>query len=151
MSYLCIVTDVMFVGRLGTTELAAMGLGGAYQSCVAFIAYNISTLGLFSLVSQAHGRADRHSKGLALQTALVVGLVLSLFPCGPLLWFSSEILSLANITDPRLLELLSYGGKIAWPGIVMEVKKEKKKKKKAGDFFSLPIYLILVQVSVSRV
>lgn len=121
LSYLCIVTDVIFVGRIGTTELAAMGLGGAWQSCVAFIAYNISTLGLYSMISQAHGRSDTRSKGLALQTALVVGLVLSLFPVGPLLWFSAEILSLSNVTDPKLLLLLSYGGKISWAGVVMEV------------------------------
>jgi Na+-driven multidrug efflux pump len=91
MSYFCIVTDVMVVGRLGTTELAAMGLSTAFQSSVSFIAYNISTLGLFTLISQAHGRSDAEGKGKALQTALVVGLILSIFPVGPLLWFSAEV------------------------------------------------------------
>jgi MATE family multidrug resistance protein len=120
-SWLSIVTDVVFAGRwIGTTALAAMGLSTAYGSCVSFIAYNISTMGLFSIISQGHGRDDVQAKGLALQTALLVGAVVCI-PVGVLLFFTSEILGAAgNVSDPELLRLLSVGGKLAIPGTLFE-------------------------------
>ncbi len=120
-SYFCIVTDVVVVGRwVGVTAMAAMGLSGAFQNSVAFIAYNISTLGLFTIISQSHGREDVVTKGLALQTALVVGLLLCV-PVGVMLFFTAEILALAgNVTDPELLRLLSLSGKLSIPGVVFE-------------------------------
>ncbi len=120
-SWLCIVTDVVFAGRwIDRTALAAMGLSTAYQSAVSFLAYNIATLGLFSIVSQSHGRNDVHTKGLALQTALLAGVVLCV-PVAVLLFFTGEILGAAgNVTDAELLRLLSLGGKLAIPGVLFE-------------------------------
>jgi hypothetical protein len=45
----------MFMGRLGALEMGSMGLSTSYQNAVAFLAYNMSAMGLYSLISQAHG------------------------------------------------------------------------------------------------
>lgn len=118
--YLSVTTDVVFMGWFAdVTSLAAMGLCLAFQSCVGFFAYNLASLGLFTLISQAHGRNDLSAKALALQTALAVGLFVSLL-LSPLLWFTADILALMPGLSPQLLPLLSLGGKLGIPQVVFE-------------------------------
>jgi MATE family multidrug resistance protein len=74
------LADTAFVSRLGTSPLAALGVGAMALSAVFWI-FNFLGIGTQTEVAQAHGRRDRSRtarfSGLALVMALVFGLALT--------------------------------------------------------------------------
>jgi len=75
------VTDMMFVGRLGTDELAAVGLAGGLTYDALTVAIGvISIVGV--LVAQAHGRRDNAEASRAVRQGLWMAALLSLLGLG---------------------------------------------------------------------
>ena len=71
-SYLLLLVDSVFLGHLGTRELAAASLGSAYWSAIWYFMLGVSTA-LDTLASQAHGAGDAHA---VRQWAIIASVVL---------------------------------------------------------------------------
>ena len=69
------LVDTAFVGRIGTTELAALGVNAAIFG-LAFFAFNFLAYGVTPLVSQALGRGDTEQAGRVIANGLVAALAL---------------------------------------------------------------------------
>ncbi len=97
-----VVTDMMFVGRLGTVELAAVGLAGN----LTFDALSVS-IGVISIVgvmvAQAHGRRDKAEASRSVRQGLWMAAFLSVLGLG----FCLALVPLLSLTgqDPEVLVL----------------------------------------------
>ena len=94
------VTDMMFVGRLGTTELAAVGLAGGltYDALTVSIGV-ISIVGV--MVAQAHGRHDKAEASRAVRQGLWMAAMMSFLGMG----FCLVLVPALSLTgqDPEVL------------------------------------------------
>src|SRR5690554_4926384 len=72
------MVDTMFVGRVGVTELAALGVNTSVFS-LAFVVFNFLAYGTTPLVARAVGRGDRARAGKlaveAVTLAVLAGIV----------------------------------------------------------------------------
>jgi putative MATE family efflux protein len=71
------MTDTAFVARLGTTDLAALGVDAAILS-FAFFAFNFLAFATTPLVAKALGKGDREEAGSYVGTALALAVILGL-------------------------------------------------------------------------
>ena len=94
------LTDLAIVGRLGTLQLAAVGLTGDLMFAIMiFCMAAISMIGV--LVAEAVGAGDKPSAARQVQLGLVLSVGLSV-PGMVLIWFLVPILSLTG-QDPQVL------------------------------------------------
>ncbi len=95
------VTDTFFVARLGTSELAALGVDAAILS-FAFLAFNFLAFVTTPLVARALGRGleddARGLVGTALGLAIVLGIV---------------VMALIQVLAPGLVSLMGAEGAVA--------------------------------------
>lgn len=70
------ITDMFFVGKLGPTAVAAVGLGSAMVGIIIMLAQTVS-VGTTALVSQAWGREDRARGAAVAGQCVIMALVLS--------------------------------------------------------------------------
>lgn len=89
------LVDTVFVARLGTIPLAALGVDAALFG-LAFVAFNFLQYGVTPLIGRAHGRGDRGAVDRGARHALLLGAGIGL---------TTMVLILA--TAPLLLELMS--------------------------------------------
>ena len=106
------VIQLMFVGHLGSTEMAAAALGSSYSKVTG----QSVILGLLSamdtLVSQCYGAKKYKQIGDATNLSIVVVIVTSLLIL-PLCLFSGPILSLLG-QDEEVVELAALFIRISW-------------------------------------
>ena len=93
------VVDTLMVARLGTRAMAATSLGNVWVWGTLVFGMGV-ILGLDPIVSQAHGRGDGPSTGLALQRGILLALALSV-PLAFLWTRAGPALRLAG-QDPEL-------------------------------------------------
>ena len=97
------VTDMMFVGRLGTVELAAVGLAGGLIYDVLSISIGvISIVGV--LVAQAHGRHDKPEASRFVRQGLWIAAMMSLVGMG----FCLILIPLLSLTGQEP-DVLAFG------------------------------------------
>ena len=122
--YLHQVTDTAMVGRLGTAELAAMGIASLFTGiCFTFI-WPVTT-GVQALTSRRYGRQQAGSgsaaeTGLTLDNGIVVGLIAALISF--LFSFSAPFLLRLMVGGGELLEnALTYIGVIRYGVLFMSI------------------------------
>lgn len=93
------VVDLVMVGRLGGTAIAATSLGNTWIGGTLLLGIGL-VLGMDSIVSQAHGAGDGRRAALGLQRGVVVALCASV-PIA-LLWLSTARVLTALDMDPEL-------------------------------------------------
>src|SRR6056297_3992965 len=95
-----LIIDMIIVGRLGSTELAAVGLAGDWFYVLLLI--GMGTVSMVAvLVAQARGRGDRQAAGRVLEQGLLVATVFSL-PVMIATWYLAPLLGLAG-QDQRVV------------------------------------------------
>lgn len=70
------IIDMLFVGRLGATSVAAVGMGGIMIGIVIMLALGVG-MGTTALVANAMGRGDRGRADLVTSQAVSMGIILS--------------------------------------------------------------------------
>lgn len=101
------LVDTAFVGRIGTTELAALGVNAAIFG-LAFFAFNFLAYGVTPLVSQALGRGDTEQAGRVIANGLVAAVALGLLVAAVLEAAAGPILDLMGATDDLGREAIGY-------------------------------------------
>lgn len=106
------ITDMIFVGRLGSDELAAVGLAGDLFWVFLLVGMGVvSVVGV--LVAQSLGANDTESLVDAADQGMVVATLVSL-PLMVCVWFLGPALSYAD-QDPRVVELITgYSRVLVW-------------------------------------
>ena len=106
------VTNMVMMGRLGASALAAGGLGGNLLWAVTVIPLGV-VMAVGAVAAHASGAGEREGVGRASGQGLVVGLALSL-PAIAVLWWLGPVLSSLG-ADPGMTPLLTeYLRAIAW-------------------------------------
>ena len=101
------LVDTAFVGRIGTTELAALGVNAAIFG-LAFFSFNFLAYGVTPLVSQALGRGDTEQAGRVIANGLVAAVALGLLVVVVLEAAAGPILDLMGATDDLGREAIGY-------------------------------------------
>jgi putative MATE family efflux protein len=101
------LTDTAFVARLGTTQLAALGVNAAIVS-FAFFAFNFLAFVTTPLVARSLGRGRpdeaRHYVGTALMLAVAIGVVITVV----LRVFADELVAVMGARGEVAVEAASY-------------------------------------------
>ena len=92
------LVDTAFVGRLGTTPLAALGIDAAIFG-LAFFAFNFLAYGVTPLVSRALGRGDPGAAGRIVANGLVAAVGLGLVVTVLLIAAAEPLLDLMGASD----------------------------------------------------
>jgi len=108
------IVDTAMVGRVNVEALAASSLANAWIF-LTLIASNGVLMGMDPIVSQAHGRRDGRTAGIALQRGLVLAGLLSLVVT--VLWLGTESLFRALRQEPRLVEAAQRYVEVQIPSI----------------------------------
>ena len=95
------LVDTWMVGRLGTSEMEAVGLADVCQFGSLILAIGIIQ-GIDPIVSQAKGAGDRRRMGLAVQRGLIVALLLTL-PLSIFWLYTGDLLKLLGQSDANAL------------------------------------------------
>ena len=98
--------DVMMLGRLDSTALAAGALGNAISMGLLMFPFGV-LMGLDPLVSQAFGAQDHRRIGLHLRRGLILAVVLSVPVC-LLMWDTEGVLRLLGQKEPVVLLASQY-------------------------------------------
>lgn len=93
------LTDSIFIGGVGTNELAAVALGNSLFFCLVYLGIGLA-FGLDTLLSQAYGAGQMRTFGIYLQTSFYV-VTLGLVPICAALWYTEDILLLLG-QDPKI-------------------------------------------------
>src|SRR4051812_34201255 len=96
------VVDTLMLSHLGVTALAASAVGNAWQWTWMSFGMGL-VLGIDPQISQAHGRGDGASAGLAFQRGVILALLISV-PIGVCLLLTRTGLSLLG-QEPVVAEL----------------------------------------------
>ncbi|HLB79182.1 MAG TPA: MATE family efflux transporter [Dongiaceae bacterium] len=105
-------TDMAIVGRLGSVELAAVGLAANLLVSVLFICMGVvSIVGV--LVAQAHGAGDDAAAGRGLRQGLWVATALSV-PQMALGWYMAPLLRLTGQEEAVVLLAEQYLRGLIW-------------------------------------
>ena len=106
------VANVVMMGRLGATELAAGGFGHIILWLVMVVAFGV-ILAVGTLVAQANGAGDREAAGRALAQGLLLATAMSL-PSMVALWWAGPVVALSRI-DPEVTRLMTeYLRAVLW-------------------------------------
>ena len=98
------LTNMVMIGRLGASALAAGGLGGNLLWCVLVIPLGI-IMAVGAVAAHAFGAGDRSAVGRAAGQGLVLAAALS-FPAIAVLWWTGPATALIG-ADPALVPLLT--------------------------------------------
>ena len=97
-----VITDMIIVGRLGSREIAAVGLAGDWFWVLLLIG-----MGVLSIISvfaaQCHGAGDRDGVVAAGEQGLVAAAIVSI-PVLTCVWFLGPVLGWAR-QDPEVVHL----------------------------------------------
>jgi MATE family multidrug resistance protein len=93
------LTDSIFIGGVGTNELAAVALGNSLFFCLVYLGIGLS-FGLDTLLTQSYGANQMRTFGIYLQTSFYV-VTVGLVPICVALWYTEDIL-LSLGQDPRI-------------------------------------------------
>lgn len=104
LQYVLSVISIYACGRLGPTELAAASLAVCTFNITALAFYQGLATALDSFCSQAYGSGKPHNVGYYAQRGVLMMAAITVFPLGPILYFSGPILSrLVPDTDLALM------------------------------------------------
>ena len=116
------LVDTAFVGRLGTTPLAALGINAALFN-MAFFVFTFLAYGATPLISHALARGDSEAAGRTAAQALLLALTLGIGVSAVLLTFAQPLLGLMG-ADATLLAPASdylYIRALAGPAVLLIV------------------------------
>lgn len=107
-----LITDMIIVGRLGSNELAAVGLSADWFYVLLLMGMGVvSIVGV--LAAQSLGAKDPKAARHAVEQGLIVATLMSV-PVMLGIWYLGPALRLAN-QDPAVLQLvISYSRPLAW-------------------------------------
>lgn len=106
--------DTVMVGRVSVEAIGAVALANVWVFGTLMFA-NGMLMGIDPIVAQSHGAGDGARAGRALQTGLVLAVLLSI-PLG-LLWLGTESFLLAVGQDPALARMAGDYTRVQIPGI----------------------------------
>ena len=101
------LVDTAFVGRLGPTELAALGVNTSVFS-LAFLVFNFLAYGTTPMVGRALGRGDRDEAGRLVTHAFVLALVSGALALVALQLFARPILAAMGAGEALMEPALVY-------------------------------------------
>jgi MATE family multidrug resistance protein len=101
------LVDTAFVGRLGTSSLAALGIDAAIFG-LAFFAFNFLAYGVTPLVAKALGEGESDRAARVVANGLVAAVTLGLLVSGVLLVAAEPILDLMGASDQVADEAVGY-------------------------------------------
>lgn len=101
------LVDTAFVGRLGTVELAALGVNASLFT-FSFIIFNFLAYGTTPRVSRALGAKDHDAAGRAVMEAFTLALIAGLVAMAALQLFAAPLLGLMGAEGPLLDPALDY-------------------------------------------
>lgn len=101
------IVDTVFVGRLGVTPLAALGVNTGIFS-LAFVVFNFLAYGTTPRVARAVGEGDRELAGRRAMQALTLGAVAGMFTLAALQFAAPLIVSVMGATGELVGPALSY-------------------------------------------
>lgn len=101
------LVDLAYVGRLGTTELAAVAVAAAVFG-VAFAAFNFLSYGTTTLVAVAMARGDAPAAGRVATTSILAGLALGAIAMVLLITFPFPLLKALGAGDELLDPATTY-------------------------------------------
>ena len=101
------IVDTMFVGRLGVTPLAALGVNTGIFS-LAFVVFNFLAYGTTPRVARAVGEGDRETAGRRAVQALTLGAVAGLLTIAALELAAPLIVAVMGATGELVGPALSY-------------------------------------------
>ncbi|MGI9647298.1 MAG: MATE family efflux transporter [Acidimicrobiia bacterium] len=101
------LVDTAFVGRLGTTSLAALGIDAAIFA-LAFFAFNFLAYGVTPLVAKAIGEGDPGRAGRVIWNGLVAAVALGVVVTGILVLAADVILDLMGASSTVAEEAAGY-------------------------------------------
>lgn len=107
MESLFALVDAFFVGRIGTSAVAAVGLTESVMVVVYSIAWGLS-MGVTALVSRRVGEKDAEGASRSAMQGIWVGLLASLLLGSPMLFQARHILTLMGASDAVLQQGGSY-------------------------------------------
>jgi putative MATE family efflux protein len=99
--------DTIFVGRLGTVPLAALGVNVALFS-MAFVVFNFLAYGTTPRVARAHARGDTASVGHAILQAFTLAVGVGVLATAALLTFAGPLAALMGATGELEEPTLAY-------------------------------------------
>jgi hypothetical protein len=107
-----LITDMIIVGRLGSNELAAVGLSADWFYVLLLMGMGVvSIVGV--LAAQSLGAQDPKGARHAVEQGLIIATLMSV-PVMLGIWYLGPALRLAN-QDPHVLQLvISYSRPLAW-------------------------------------
>lgn len=117
-----VITDMLIVGRLGSIELAAVGLGGDWFYVLLLIGIGVfSIMGV--LMAQARG-SGKPELAIAYLYPGMVGATLLSIPISLMSWYLAPLLALAD-QDPAVLTKINQYMKpltfTVWPALIYVV------------------------------
>lgn len=101
------MVDTAFVGRLGVTPLAALGVNASVFS-LAFVVFNFLAYGTTPLIARAVGRGDRPAAGRLAVEALTLATVAGVGALVLLQLLAGPVLALMGATGPLREPALEY-------------------------------------------
>ena len=101
------LVDTAFVGRLGTTPLAALGVNAALFNFSFFI-FTFLAYGATPLIGNALGRGDTHGAGRTALQALLLALILGVGVSVLMLLFARPLLDMMGASDALVPPALQY-------------------------------------------
>lgn len=151
LQYLLSCISVYACGRLGPAELAAASLAICSFNITGLAVYQGMATSLDLFCSQAYGAGRYHMVGVYFQRCTLMLLVLTIFPLGPLWWWSGAILH-HLVPDPELayttqqfLRALILGA----PGLVFF--ETGKRFLQAQHLFNAGTYILCIAVPITYV
>lgn len=96
------IIDMLFVGRLGATSVAAVGMGGIMIGFIIMLAVGVG-MGTTALVANAVGRGDGGYADLVTSQAVSMGIILSILLAALVLPLAPEIIR-AMGAEPDVVE-----------------------------------------------
>jgi MATE family multidrug resistance protein len=100
------ITDIAFVGAVGTAEVAAFGASRAL-TYIAIVAGLSAQAGVLVYTSRADGAGDHARTGEVLRSGLLLGAACGLAACAILALFATTLLRAIGVTD-ELLPVASH-------------------------------------------
>lgn len=97
------LVDMFWIGKLGSGAVAAVGTGGLFLWLSAGI-HNLAQIGGQVLVGQSLGAGEKEKAGAYTYSALFVSVVINLIIGFSCLFFTSQITSVFNLNDPKVIK-----------------------------------------------
>ena len=109
------IVDLVFVGRVGSTEIAAAALANTWTTITMFLGIGLCSA-MDTLVSQSFGARNFSSIGILVQRGAILMALMSI-PLS-LMWWWTEPIMLVLGQDPLISDLTAQFSRVLIPGLL---------------------------------